>query len=111
MSDKEREALIDEMCALIKAADDAAADNDYMLDSDDCISVLRGTWKSPLTNDFPQPARAALDAPVTQPEQAGELSDAERDDLARQFWSFDHHSFDHIGYARAIEKALKGKQP
>lgn len=29
---------------LIKAADDAAVENDYMLDSDDCIKVLRGEW-------------------------------------------------------------------
>ena len=32
------------MCAAIKAADDKASDDDYMLDSDDCISVIRGTW-------------------------------------------------------------------
>ena len=32
------------MCAAIKAADDKAAEHDYMLDSDDCISVIRGTW-------------------------------------------------------------------
>lgn len=38
--DAERER----MCAAIKAADDKASDGDYMLDSDDCISVLRGTW-------------------------------------------------------------------
>jgi hypothetical protein len=44
----------EDQCALIKAADDAAADNDYMLDSNDCISVIRGTWKSPLANDFPK---------------------------------------------------------
>jgi hypothetical protein len=31
-------------CAAIKAADDEASDNDYMLDSDNCISVIRGTW-------------------------------------------------------------------
>ena len=37
----EREA----MCAAIKAADDKASESDYMLDSDDCISVIRGTWK------------------------------------------------------------------
>lgn len=43
-------------CALIKAADDAAADNDYMLDSDDCIKVLRGEWKGPLLNDCPKQA-------------------------------------------------------
>lgn len=38
----ERERL----CASIKAADDKASDDDYMLDSDDCISVIRGTWNS-----------------------------------------------------------------
>jgi hypothetical protein len=36
----ERERL----CAAIKAADDKASEGDYMLDSDDCISVIRGTW-------------------------------------------------------------------
>ena len=44
---------IDDLCARIKAADDAAADIDYMLDSDDCISVLRGTWGGPLAMEFP----------------------------------------------------------
>ena len=38
------QALIDEICARIKAADDKASEDDYMLDSDDCISVIRGTW-------------------------------------------------------------------
>ena len=33
------------MCAAIKAADDKAHEGGYMLDSDDCISVIRGTWK------------------------------------------------------------------
>ena len=32
-------------CAEIKAADDKASEDDYMLDSNDCISVIRGTWK------------------------------------------------------------------
>ena len=32
------------MCVAIKAADDIASNADYMLDSDDCISVIRGTW-------------------------------------------------------------------
>jgi hypothetical protein len=37
----ERERL----CAAIKAADDEAVEKeDYMLDSDDCIKVVRGTW-------------------------------------------------------------------
>lgn len=48
-----RAALIEECCARIKAADDAMADCDYMLDSNDCISVLRGTWTAPLANDCP----------------------------------------------------------
>jgi hypothetical protein len=44
---------VETACAPIKAADDAAADGDYMLDSDDCIKVLRGQWKAPLVNDCP----------------------------------------------------------
>lgn len=51
---------VETACALIKAADDAAADGDYMLDSDDCIKVLRGQWGAPLANDHPpkpQPAK------------------------------------------------------
>lgn len=40
MAAAERERL----CAAIKAADDKASEADYMLDSDDCISVIRGTW-------------------------------------------------------------------
>lgn len=32
-------------CAEIKAADDKSSEDDYMLDSNDCISVIRGTWK------------------------------------------------------------------
>lgn len=31
-------------CTEIKDADDKAADADYMLDSDDCIKVIRGQW-------------------------------------------------------------------
>jgi hypothetical protein len=59
---------IETACALIKAADDAAADRDYMLDSDDCIAVLRGTWKAPLANDMPkQPAPPTQPAPVQEP--------------------------------------------
>ncbi len=34
----------EQLCAAIKAADDKASEGDYMLDSDDCISVIRGTW-------------------------------------------------------------------
>ena len=47
---------IGDLCARIKAADDAAADRDYMLDSNDCIAVLRGEWKGPLTMDKPERA-------------------------------------------------------
>ena len=47
---------IGDLCARIKAADDAAADRDYMLDSNDCIAVLRGEWKGPLTMDKPDRA-------------------------------------------------------
>jgi hypothetical protein len=47
---------IDDLCARIKAADDAAADRDYMLDSNDCIAVLRGEWMAPLTMDKPERA-------------------------------------------------------
>jgi hypothetical protein len=54
---------IDDLCARIKAADDAAADIDYMLDSDDCIKVMRGEWAMPLAMD--KPDRAA-----PQPEAA-----------------------------------------
>ena len=44
----EREA----MCVAIEEADDNASEGDYMLDSDDCISVIRGTW-----NMTPNPGR------------------------------------------------------
>ncbi len=47
---------IDDLCARIKAADDAAADRDYMLDSNDCIAVLRGEWKGTLAMDKPERA-------------------------------------------------------
>lgn len=41
---KERERI----CAAIKAEDDYCVDNgDYMLDSDDCIRIVRGEWKRP----------------------------------------------------------------
>jgi hypothetical protein len=54
---------IGNLCARIKAADDAAADRDYMLDSDDCIKVLRGEWKAPLAMDKPdRAARAPADS-------------------------------------------------
>lgn len=45
--------LIEIMCARIKAADDACADMDYMLDSNDCIKVIRGEWKGPVAQDHP----------------------------------------------------------
>lgn len=35
------------ICAAIKAEDDHCADGDYMMDSDDCIKVVRGTWERP----------------------------------------------------------------
>lgn len=36
----------EQMCALIKAADDKAVDEaDYMLTSNDCIMVIRGIWR------------------------------------------------------------------
>ena len=54
---------IDALCARIKAADDACADMDYMLDSNDCISVLRGTWRGPLLNDMPPHPQATEPAP------------------------------------------------
>jgi hypothetical protein len=38
----------DRCCAAIKAEDDYCVDTgDYMLDSDDCIKVVRGTWQRP----------------------------------------------------------------
>lgn len=45
---------VDDLCARIKAADDAAADRDYMLDSNDCIAILRGEWTAPLAMDKPE---------------------------------------------------------
>jgi len=47
----------DRLCAAIKAADDEASKGDYMLDSDDCISVIRGTWNPQWApnNTDPQP--------------------------------------------------------
>lgn len=41
------EAERERICAAIKAEDDHCADGDYMMDSDDCIEVVRGTWKRP----------------------------------------------------------------
>ena len=37
----------DRICAAIKAEDDHCWTGDYMMDSDDCIAVVRGTWKRP----------------------------------------------------------------
>jgi hypothetical protein len=58
---------VETACALIKAADDAAADRDYMLDSDDCIAVLRGTWKAPLANDMPKQPTPTAQPAVQEP--------------------------------------------
>lgn len=41
------EAERERICAAIKAEDDHCADGDYMMDSDDCIKVVLGTWKRP----------------------------------------------------------------
>lgn len=57
---------IEDLCARIKAADDAAADNDYMLDSDDCIKVLRGQWKGPLAMDKPDAPAQAVAVPTSE---------------------------------------------
>ena len=77
--------LIYALCARIKAADDAAAENDYMLDSDDCISVIRGTWEGPVLNDQPS-------APVAQP--ATEQAEAPR--KYAEFWErFPAYLIDH----------------
>jgi hypothetical protein len=64
--------FVETACALIKAADDAAVDGDYMLDSDDCIKVLRGTWKGPMANDMPQ--RPAAPVQPEFPQCAEDLS-------------------------------------
>ena len=46
-----RAAERERLCAAIKAEDDHCCDQgDYMLDSDDCISVIRGTWTRPEYN-------------------------------------------------------------
>ena len=57
---------IEALCARIKAADDASADMDYMLDSNDCIHVLRGTWKGPMLNDMPPHPQATEPASCHQ---------------------------------------------
>lgn len=40
-----RLAALEEACAAIKAEDDRQNANDYMLDSDDCINVIRALSK------------------------------------------------------------------
>jgi len=55
------------ICAAIKAEEDHCADGDYMLDSDDCISVARGTWRRPDwngSNDRVEGPTAALSRAV-----------------------------------------------
>lgn len=69
----DHQAFVADACARIKAADDAAADNDYMLDSDDCIQVLRGEWKGPLRNDYPQKPEHPELAQAVQAAGQGEL--------------------------------------
>ena len=50
--------------AVMQQALDAAADGDYMLDSSDCIKVLRGTWGGNYLNDHPVlPAVGAAPVP------------------------------------------------
>lgn len=39
-----QDALRRQLCSAIRAADDKASEGDYMLDSNDCISVILGTW-------------------------------------------------------------------
>lgn len=46
----------DRICAAIKAEDDHCSTGDYMLDSDDCIKVVRGQWQRP---DYGNPIVAA----------------------------------------------------
>ena len=111
--------LLEVMCARIKAADDAMADGNYMLDSDDCISVIRGTWKPPMLNDKPA-------APIPQPpapseaareymtgysdgkewagatSQAGELNDAKRLDWIRD-QLFEHKWNGVVGKGCAVQ--------
>jgi len=47
------------ICEAIKAEDDHCADGDYMMDSDDCIKVVRGTWDRPDWNG----SNAGIEAP------------------------------------------------
>lgn len=51
----------DRLCDAIKSADDVASAGDYMLDSNDCIAVIRGewAWESEPTVSSAPPAPAA----------------------------------------------------
>lgn len=42
-----RDAVIEECAAAIKAEDDRMSEDDYMLDSDDCIRVIRALKSAP----------------------------------------------------------------
>jgi hypothetical protein len=72
--------FVETACALIKAADDAAADRDYMLDSDDCIRVLRGEWKGEFLNDMPQ-------RPAAQPAVPDAITDNSESTEYRTGWN------------------------
>ena len=72
--------FVETACALIKAADDAAADRDYMLDSDDCIRVLRGEWKGEFLNDMPQ-------RPAAQPAVPDAITDIGENPDYRAGWN------------------------
>ncbi len=79
-------ASIEDLCARIKAADDAAADRDYMLDSNDCIAVLRGTWKGASAADMPlQPSAPQAQQPTAP--QAGAESYPPSDRDAFEAWA------------------------
>ena len=74
-ADSQPAPSIDDLCARIKAADDAAADRGYMLDSNDCIAVLRGHWKGPMAMDKPdRAARAPADSVLEDAEPAPDMS-------------------------------------
>lgn len=90
---------IEDLCARIKAADDAAADRDYMLDSDDCIAVLRGEWKGVLAMDKPERASRgqalAQAAPAAVAGPSGRLSDELRSVIEGMTVSVDVSTGDH----------------
>lgn len=113
---------VEDLCARIKAADDAAADRDYMLDSDDCIAVLRGTWTGPMSMDKPakpEPQKAQAAEPVGEVyrygkdsrarviggQQTNMLSDHEIDAVTLSQWgtAYGRPLAAHRAYARAIE--------